>query len=594
MKTVALYARVSSEQQAQQATIDSQITELKERSQNDGYTVLPNDVYADDGYSGATLVRPALERLRDRIAEGAIDIVYVHSPDRLARRYAYQVLLLDEFSRHDTSTVFVHGPAGETAEDQLLVQVQGMIAEYERAKIMERCRRGKLHQARQGLVNPLSGAPYGYLYVSKTESEPARYELLPGEARVVRQVFEWLVYEQTSIAEIVRRLNKQGVPTRRGATRWDRSTVWAMLHNPAYMGKAAFGKTEVVERRSLLRPIRGKNPVPRRAKSTYRDKPRDEWIYVDVPAIVSNEVFEAAKKQLEKNRRLSQRNGRGKRYLLQGLVVCAECGYAYYGKTVSRSAAKGKKKWAYYRCIGTDAYRFAGGRICQNKQVRVDQLDGYVWESVCSVLQEPKRVLEEWSRRDKTDGMLTEMRHHRDEAARSLNVEERRLQRLLDAYEAGAVELDDLTERSKRVRTRIERARRNLREAETELSSVVEIRAVADHLEAFRERIRRRLGELDWLEQRQVIRMVVSRVEIDPEGATVVYKIPKSSGGAPPADSEDEAGSGHGGESFHLCGRRDHSSLRSPAPATSPVSVLLHSGVEPFADHAAEHSVSHP
>ena len=190
MKTVALYARVSSEQQTQQATIDSQIAETKERAQNDGYTVLPGDIYSDDGYSGATLVRPALERLRDRVAEGAIDIVYVHSPDRLARRYAYQVLLLDEFSRHGAATVFVHGPAGESAEDQLLVQVQGMIAEYERAKIMERCRRGKLHQARQGSVNPLSGAPYGYLYISKTETEPARYEPIPHEAKVVRQIFE--------------------------------------------------------------------------------------------------------------------------------------------------------------------------------------------------------------------------------------------------------------------------------------------------------------------------------------------------------------------------------------------------------------------
>ena len=557
MKTVALYARVSSEQQTQQATIDSQIAETKERAQNDGYTVLPGDIYSDDGYSGATLVRPALERLRDRVAEGAIDIVYVHSPDRLARRYAYQVLLLDEFSRHGAATVFVHGPAGESAEDQLLVQVQGMIAEYERAKIMERCRRGKLHQARQGSVNPLSGAPYGYLYISKTENEPARYEPIPHEAKVVRQIFEWLVYEQAAIAEIVRRLNKQGIATRRGAARWDRSTVWAILRNPAYMGKAAFGKTEAVERQSLLRPIRGKNPIPRRTKSTYRDRPPEEWIYIDVPAIVCNEVFEAAKGQLEQNQRLSQRNGRGKRYLLQGLVVCAKCGYAYYGKTVSRSAAKGKKKWAYYRCIGTDAYRFAGGRICQNKQVRVDQLDGYVWESVCSVLQEPQRVIEEWSRRDKSEGMLTEMRQCRDEAFQTLTTEERRLQRLLDAYEAGAIDLSDLTERGQCVRTRIERARRNLKEAEADLSSVVEIRAVAEHLEAFHERICHRLDQLDWLERRQVIRMIVARVEIDSEGATVVYKVPQGGGGTSSGGAENEANSGGGEESFHLCGRRD-------------------------------------
>ena len=156
MKSIALYARVSSEQQAQQATVGSQIEALKRRATADGHVVLPNDIYVDDGFSGATLVRPALERLRDRAAERGLDVLYVHSPDRLARRYAYQVLLLEELSNWGVQVIFELGPSGQSAEDELLVQVQGMIAEYERAKIMERCRRGKLHRARQGMVNPLS------------------------------------------------------------------------------------------------------------------------------------------------------------------------------------------------------------------------------------------------------------------------------------------------------------------------------------------------------------------------------------------------------------------------------------------------------
>ena len=397
MKSVALYARVSSEQQAQRANVGSQVEALKQRAETDGHIVLPSDIYVDDGFSGATLLRPALEKLRDRAFEGNLDLVYVHSPDRLARRYAYQVLLLEELSGHGALVKFLNGPAGDTAEDQLLVQVQGMIAEYERAKILERCRRGKLHRARQGSVNPLSGAPYGYLYIKKTDTEPSRYEILLHEAKVVRCIFDWLVREQVSIGEIVRRLNTQAIPTRRGAPRWDRSTVWGVLGNPAYKGKAAFGKTEAVERRMVLRSVRNKNAISRRAKSSSRDKPSNEWIYIDVPSLVSVDVFDAASEQLERNRRLSARNGRGKRYLLQGLTVCAKCGYAYYGKTVSRSAAKGKQKWAYYRCVGTDSYRFSGGRICQNKQARVDQLDGYVWESVCDFLRNPDRLVEERS-----------------------------------------------------------------------------------------------------------------------------------------------------------------------------------------------------
>lgn len=393
MKTIALYARVSSERQAQQATIESQIDALRKRAIADGHHVLPGDIYVDDGFSGATLIRPALERLRDRIAEGAIDTVYVYDPDRLARRYAYQVLLLEEFAAHGTSVVFLQGPSTNTAEDALLVQVQGMIAEYERAKITERCRRGKLHRARQGAVNPMSGAPYGYLYVRKSETEPARYDVLLPEAKVVRRIYDELVHEQNSIGEIMRALNADRIPTRRGAPRWDRATVWRILRNPAYMGQAAYGKTEAAERGRLLRPIRGRARTPRRSKSTYHDKPPEQWIHIRVPAIVSPEVFAAAHRQLERNRRLSQRNARGERYLLQGLVVCARCGYAYYGKTVSKSAAKGGRRYAYYRCVGTDSFRFAGGRVCTNGQVRSDQLDDYVWESVRHVLEDPDRVI---------------------------------------------------------------------------------------------------------------------------------------------------------------------------------------------------------
>jgi site-specific DNA recombinase len=317
MKTVALYARVSSEQQAQQATVESQIAALKRRAEADGHLVLPNDIYVDEGFSGATLIRPALERLRDRAAEGGLDLLYVHSPDRLARRYAYQVLLLEELTSCGVQVVFDVGPSGQSAEDELLVQVQGMIAEYERAKIMERCRRGKLHRARQGMINPLSGAPYGYLYVRKSEGAPANYQILLHEAKTVRRIFDSLVRDQKPIARIVRELNADAIPTRRGAPRWDRTTVWAILRNPAYMGKAAYGKTECAERGQLLRPIRGKNPTPRRARSTYRDKNPEEWILVDVPPIVSADIFTAAGEQLERNKRLSERNGRGERYLLR-------------------------------------------------------------------------------------------------------------------------------------------------------------------------------------------------------------------------------------------------------------------------------------
>src|SRR5258706_7224676 len=166
---VALYARVSSEQQNEARTIESQVADLRTRIAATG-VILPAELeFVDNGYSGSTLIRPALEQLRDVVAAGGIDQVYVHCPDRLARNYAHQVLLLEEFLRAGVEVVFLNREVGQTPEDQLLLQVQGMIAEYERAKILERSRRGKRHGAQVGKVSVLGGAPYGYRYVTKQE-----------------------------------------------------------------------------------------------------------------------------------------------------------------------------------------------------------------------------------------------------------------------------------------------------------------------------------------------------------------------------------------------------------------------------------------
>jgi site-specific DNA recombinase len=240
----AIYARVSSDQQAETRTIASQVEALEERLGRDGLPLEQELRFIDDGYSGTSLVRTALERLRDAAAEGAIDRLYVHSPDRLARSYAYQVLLVDELRRCGVELVFLNRPLGRSPEDDLPLQVQGVIAEYERAKIMERCRRGKLHAARRGSVSALAAAPYGYRYFTRLEGGgTARYDVVLEQARVVQQVFTWVDQERCSIGEVCRRLLRQGIPSPGGKARWERKTVWAMLRNPAYQGTARLGKT---------------------------------------------------------------------------------------------------------------------------------------------------------------------------------------------------------------------------------------------------------------------------------------------------------------------------------------------------------------
>src|SRR5438270_6094791 len=216
---VAIYARVSSEQQSEAKTIESQLSELRAHVQALGLVLPPEHEFVDNGYSGSTLMRPALEQLRDVVAAGGIDRLYVHCPDRLARNYAHQVLLLEEFLRAGVEVVFLNREVGQTPEDQLLLQVQGMIAEYERAKILERSRRGKRHAAQVGNVSVLSCAPYGYRYVNKQDGAgEARFEIVLEEARVVRQVFAWIGRDRCSIGEVRRRLEAAKERTRTGKT----------------------------------------------------------------------------------------------------------------------------------------------------------------------------------------------------------------------------------------------------------------------------------------------------------------------------------------------------------------------------------------
>src|ERR1035438_9908775 len=206
MRMAAIYARVSSEQQREEHTIASQTAALIEFAASHDLQVPQVWVFEDEGYSGATLERPGLERVRDLAAEGQIQAVLAYAPDRLSRKYAYQILLIEELARNGVETLFIKAPQGSSAEDQLLVQFQGMIAEYERAQILERSRRGKRHRAQTGEVSVLSGAPYGYRYIRKTDDAPAAYAVNDAEAGVVRRIYTMYTAEALSIGAIVRKI----------------------------------------------------------------------------------------------------------------------------------------------------------------------------------------------------------------------------------------------------------------------------------------------------------------------------------------------------------------------------------------------------
>jgi len=497
---------------------------LRTRVTEDGLSLAAEHEFLDEGYSGATLVRPALERLRDLIAAGGVDRLYVHSPDRLARRYAYQALLLDEFQAAGVEVVFVNRSLGQSPEDELLLQVQGMVAEYERAKILERSRRGKRHGAQVGMVSVLGGAPYGYRYIKKDEGGgAARFEIVLDEARVVRQVFQWVGQERATIGEVVRRLTAAQERTRMGRTVWDRTTVWDMLKNPAYMGMAAFGKTQAGPLGPRLRAQRGRPLQPREARSS-RDTPREDWLHIPVPPIVDAAVFAAVDEQLQENRRRARLGLRGAKYLLQGLVCCAECGYAYYGKAISPSARKHHPRhYAYYRCVGTDAYRFGGVRLCGNHQIRTDLLDLAVWREARALLEQPHRLEQEYRQR-----LTVRSEQETERTAVELQRDKLRqgLARLIDSYTEGYLEKAEFDSRITRQRQRItalDDQVRHLTEAE---ALQRELRLLIGRLEDFATQVEDGLDTADWLTRRGIIRMLVSRVEIDHTKVNIVFRVP--------------------------------------------------------------------
>jgi len=517
---VALYARVSSERQADELTIQSQVATLRERIRSDRMTLEKELSFLDEGYSGSTLVRPALEQLRDLAYCGGIDRVYVHSPDRLARKYVYQVLLMEEFRRHEVEVVFLNDIAvSDSPEGNLLVQMQGMFAEFERAKILERTRRGRRFAARQGKISALAHAPYGYRYVRKHEAEGvARYEVVTEQAKRVEEMFTWVGVEGLSLGDVSRRLQQRAVPTVTGKTRWDRATIRGILTNPAYTGTAKFGKTRLFPRKNERRPKRGDPPTPRREKVARATTP-DEQESIAVPALVSAELFAAAAEKLAENRRHHREQKKGAEFLLSGLLICERCGGAYCGR---RHRSRQKTEYVYYRCLGTDQYRHGGVKTCTNASVN-GQLETVVWSDLCSLLQEPERLQREFERR-----LERPAADHADRTRvqNALTQTKRRLARLLDAYEEGWVDKPEFERRMASARQKLASQEQDLKEQQQAEFEADDLRLVITEFEAFAQQMSAGLGQADFATQRHLLRLLIKRIEINDQEVRIVYKVP--------------------------------------------------------------------
>jgi site-specific DNA recombinase len=521
-KNAAIYARVSSDRQREQNTIASQTALLLEYAKAHDWIVPKEWIFEDDGYSGSVLARPGLERLRDLATEGLIETVLVYAPDRLSRKYAYQVLLVEEFSRCGLETIFLCSAGSDNPEERLLLQFQGMIAEYERAQIVERSRRGKRHRAKMGSINVLSGAPYGYRYVRKTDAAEAYYAVIESEAEVVREVFELYAKELWSIGAITRHLNERGVATRLGRGPWERSTIWAMLRNPAYQGTACFGKTERAPRQRITKPLREKGGFLTRCNAN-RERAAQEWIRVPVPALVSGESFAMAQERLIENKRLSARRTKTPT-LLQGLLICGQCGYGLYRTSTKTS----KRQLQYYRCLGSDRYRHLRGPVCQCRPIRQDYLDELIWQQVLRLLNEPELVRAEIERRIQENLSSDPVQQRKLRLERESKRIASQLDKLLDAYQEDLIGLTDL-------RTRVPELRRKQTALEKELQGVAlqaleksRLSQLNASIENFLASLRQSANKLEVAARQKIVRLVIKQVIVKEGTLTIQHSIPLS------------------------------------------------------------------
>src|SRR5215469_80413 len=362
---------------------------------------------------------------------------------------------------------------------------------------MERSRRGKKHAAQCGSLNMMSGAPFGYRYVSVREGGgQARFEPVPEQARIVQQIFSWIGRDRCSLAEVCRRLHRVGTPTATGKPIWSREAVWHVIQNPAYMGQAAYGKTHMMPRgkKSRLRAARGRPTQPRRSNAP---KPADakEWVFVTVPALVDDSLFRAAHAQLEENRSRARQGRRRPGYLLQGLSCCAKCGYAYYGKTLRQlGAGRQMRDFLYYRCSGSDGYRFGGERICSNAQIQGNILEMTVWSEISKLLTDPQRVELEHQDRNKNDALLDNLETLRSQKAKL----EHAVERLIDSFAEGLIEKDQFASRMARTKSRIADLDSRIRTYAADVDQREHLRVAMERLRELAAAIGPELGNADW------------------------------------------------------------------------------------------------
>ncbi len=390
----------------------------------------------------------------------------------------------------------------------MLLQIQGVVAEYEREKLLERCRRGKLHAAKSGKINVLGSAPFGYYYKKATDAQDATYVIHPEQAAIVRELFSLYCEKNFSMANIAKYFTNKGYLTGAGKPVWSRSSIWYMLRNPAYKGTAAFRKTKSAQRtKKNKRSLESNNLYA--GKSSLQHRPKEEWIYIPVPALIDERIFELAQSKLKKNIKFASRNTKHD-YLLSGLLRCTLCGYSCYGCPTYRN---GYKKW-YYRCGGLDTHRLPiGTKSCPGHRIRAEILDDLVWESIKNLLLSPQAIIDEYQQRLNTcttdyNSIILEKNNELERFKRERN-------KLIDLFQNGLVEEHEIKDKLNAVRAKTERITEEINYLMIQDNESKNLLTVISNLDEFTDNINKNLDTCTFDEKRSITRLLIEEIEVD-------------------------------------------------------------------------------
>ena len=515
----AVYARVSTTRQAQAQTIDQQLDRLRAAVAGRGWVLDDQHVYRDDGYSGASLGRPGLDRLRDHAALADLDVVLVTAPDRLARNYVHQVLLIEELAGYGCQVEFLDRPMSSDPHDQLLLQIRGAVAEYERTLIAERMRRGRLAKLRAGTLLPWTRPPFGYRLDAERPRDAAAVRVEPGEAVLVAQLFDWYLEPQATVYRLARRLTDLGVATPMGKPCWNVASVRGILRNPAYTGRALTNRTRVTPARRRKSAM-----LPAGPGVSHAPRPPEDWIEVPVPQIISEETFAQVQAKLDANQQGAARNTRHE-YLLRALVSCGACRLS----CLARQSGAG---YCYYLCRGrTDPLRAAQGQRCTARYIPAGQLDELVWADLCALLTDPAQIAHALARARGGAWLPQELQARQATIRQALGQLDRQRQRLLDAYLAQVIGIDELQRKRQELDRRHDTLLAQQRQLDATAGQRLQLQAVADGIGRFCQTIQAALATATFTQRRQLAELLIDRVIVTDTEVEIRYVLPTSPDG---------------------------------------------------------------